>query len=235
MAVWDAPSPSHPVTVSLLNGCTIRYLPWRTSSVSQRGDRLRPLRATAIRESPRVLHSRPSNAAPVPAALRQSARSTPVEMAGALRRLHQSGVRRAFILVAPTRLARQPLIDLPEAEDASRQVKWWLGLCDLIRTQTALSVVLVGAVHRGLDTELVRERARLRKRLSLLEDLTRAERTALVEISRGVCTGDWGLLTEARVLKTPNYEPWEAQMAILDEAVGDLFASTASGALPASA
>jgi len=171
----------------------------------------------------------------MPAALRQSPRSTPPEMAGALRRLHQSGIRRAFILVAPTTIARQPLIDLLGAGDAPRQVQWWSRLCDLIRTQTALSVVLVDAAHKGLDTELVRERARLRNRLSLLTDLTRAERTALVELSRGVCTGDWGLLTEARVLETPNYEPWEAQMAILGESLGDLFMGTTPTVLPATA
>lgn len=182
-----------------------------------------------------MLDSRPSNATPIPAALRQSARSTPVEMAGALRRLHQSGIRRAFILVAPTRLARQPLIDLPEAENACRQVQWWSRLCDLIRTQTALSVVLVNATHRGLDTELVRESTRLRERLSLLHHVTSAERTALVELTRGVCTGDWGLLTEARVLETPNYEPWEAQTAILDEALDELFMHTTARVLPATA
>ena len=172
-----------------------------------------------------MLPSRPANAPPNPSALRQAARSTPPEMAGALRRLHQSGIRRAFILVAPTRLTAQPQIDLPEAEGASRQVRWWSALCDRIRTRTALSVVLVNATHRSLDAELVREHARLEKRLALLEDLTRADRTALVELSRGVCTGDWGLLTEARVLETPNYEPWEARMAMLDESLGDPFAA----------
>ncbi len=171
----------------------------------------------------------------MPAALRHSARSSLVEMAAALRRLHQSGIRRAFILVAPTRLARQPLIDLPEPEDISRQVQWWSDLCDQIRTQTALSVVLVDTAHGGLDTELVRERTRVPRRFALLEDLARAERTALVEISRGVCTGDWGLLTEARVLKTPNFEPWEAQIAILGEVLGDLFTTPGAEALPASA
>ena len=156
-------------------------------------------------------------------------------MAGALRRLHQSGIRRAFILVAPTRLARQPLIDLQEADDPADQVQWWSRLCDLIRTLTPLSVVLVDAAHRGLDPELVRERTRLRKRLSLLEDLTRAERTALVEISRGVCTGDRGLLTEARVLETPNHEPWEARVAIQEDVLGDLFMGAPSRVLRATA
>lgn len=182
-----------------------------------------------------MIPSRPASATPIPAALRQSARSIPVEMASVLRRLHRSGIRRAFILVAPTRLARQPLVDLPEAEDSSRQAQWWSGLCDLIRTQTSLSVVLVDAAHGGLDTALVRERARVPGRLALLEDLSRAERTALVELSRGVCTGDWGLLTEARVLETPNFEPWQAQMAILDESLCDLFMGAPARTLLATA
>lgn len=169
------------------------------------------------------------------APLGQLARSTPVEMAGALRRLHQSGIRRSFILVAPTRLVRQPLFDLQEADDTADQVQWWSRLCDLIRTQTPLSVVLADATHGGMNPGLVRELTRLRTRLALLEDLTRAERTALVEISRGVCTGDWGLLTEARVLETPNYEPWEVQAAILDDVLGDLFMGTTSRTLRATA
>ncbi len=156
-------------------------------------------------------------------------------MAGALRRLHQSGIRRSFILVAPTRLGRQPVIDLPEADDPADQVQWWSRLCDLIRTQTPLSVVLVDAAHRGLNPELVRERARLQKRLALLEDLTRAERTALLEISRGVCTGDQGLLTEARVLETPSHEPREAQVAILEESLGDRLMGATSRVLRATA
>lgn len=156
-------------------------------------------------------------------------------MAGALRRLHQSGIRRAFILVAPTKLARQPLTDLHEADDTADQVQWWSRLCDLIRTQTPMSVVLIAAAPGGLSPELVRERARLRKRLALLEDLTGAERTALLEISRGVCTGDRGLLIEARVLETPNHEPWQAQVAILEESLGDLVMGAASRVLRATA
>ena len=182
-----------------------------------------------------MLQPRPSNATAIPAAFRHSARSTPAEMAGALRRLHQSEIRRAFILVAPTRLTPHALVDLPQAEDAPRQEQWWSVLCDLIRTQTALSVVLVEAAHGGLDTELIRERTRVPGRLALLEDLTRAERTALVEMSRGVCTGDWGLLTEARVLGTPNFKPREAQRAALDESLYELLMGAPAGMLLATA
>ena len=124
-------------------------------------------------------------------------------------------------------------MDLPEDGDPGRELQWWSQLCDVIRQQARLSVVLVAAAHGGLDPTRLLDGARLQKRIAVLQDLTRAELSALLEISRGVCTGDRGMLIEARVLETPNYEPWEAQMAILGEAVDDLFASTASGALPA--
>ena len=169
------------------------------------------------------------------ASLRQLAPCSPVEIASALRRLHQAGMRRGFVLVAPTALVPQPLMDLPEDGDPCRELHWWSGLCDLIQEQTGLGVVLVKARPCGLEPARVLDGARLRKRIAVLEDLTRAERSALIEISRGVCTGDRGLLIEARVLETPNHEPWEAQLAILDEAVGDLFTGVALGALPASA
>ena len=182
-----------------------------------------------------MLPSQPSNVIPMLAAFRQLAPCSPADMASVLRRLHQAGVRRGFVLMAPTSLAQQPLIQLPEHGDLCQEVQWWSGLCDLIRRQTQLGVVMVDAAHGGLDTERVWEGARLRKNISVLKGLTRAERSALLEISRGVCTADRGLLIEARVLGTPGYEPWEAQMAILGEAVGDLFTGAASGALPATA
>ena len=182
-----------------------------------------------------MLPPQPSNVMPMLATLRQLAPCTPAEMACVLRQLHRTRIRRGFVLVAPTELIRQPLIELPEGGDLRREVQWWSRLCDLIRTQTGLSVVLMDAAHGGLDPACVLDGARLQKKIAVLQDLTRAERSALLEISRGVCTGDRGLLIEARVLETPNYEPWEAQMAILGEAVGDLFATPASAALPATA
>lgn len=178
---------------------------------------------------------RPSNVIPLLAALRQSAPCTPAAMAHVLRRLHQAGITRGFVLVAPSELARQPLIELPNGGDPAHEARWWSGLCDLIPTLTGLSVVLMDAVDGGLHPHRVLDRARCRKKIAVLADLTRAERSALLEISRGVCTGDPGLLIEAAVLDAPAYEPWEVQMAIRGETVSDLFASMASGMLPASA
>lgn len=165
---------------------------------------------------------RPSNVIPLLAALRQSAPCTPAEMARVLRRLHRAGITRGFVLVAPSELPRQP-------------ARWWSALCDLIATQTGLSVVLVDAADGGVDPQRLLDGARYRKKIAVLGDLTRAERSALLEISRGVCTGDRGLLTEAGVLDAPTCEPWQVQRAIRGETVRDLFASMASRMLPASA
>jgi len=178
---------------------------------------------------------RPSNVIPLLAALRQSAPCTPAEMARVLRRLHRAGITRGFVLVAPSELARQPLSEQPVGGDPAHEARWWSGLCDLIPTQTGLSVVLLDATDGRLDPRRVLDGARSRKKIAVLEDLTRAERSALLEISRGVCTGDRGLLIEAGGLDAPTCEPWEVQMAIRGETVSDLFASMASGVLPASA
>jgi hypothetical protein len=125
-------------------------------------------------------------------------------MAGVLRRLHRAGIRKSFVVVAPTSLQAEggPL--------AAGDVQWWSGLCDRIQGETGRGVVLVSAADRGLEAERVLRSTRLRKRITALNDLAIAERSALLEIARGICTGDRDLLVEARVLGTPNYElgPW---------------------------
>lgn len=179
---------------------------------------------------------RPSNVIPLLTTPRQSAPCTPAEMARVLRRLHRAGITRGFVLVAPSELARQPLIELPDGGNPAHQARWWSALCDLITTQTGLSVALVDAADGGPDAQRVLDGARDRKKMAVLEDVTRAERSALLEISRGVCTGDRELLTEAGVLDAPTCEPWQVQMAIRSQAASDLFASMAwSGVLAASA
>ena len=183
-----------------------------------------------------VQPSQPSNVIPMLAALRQPARCTPAEMAIVLRRLHRAGIRRGFVLVAPTVLGGEPQVDPSGAgpQDVG-DVQWWSRLCDLIRTRTGLGVVLLDAARAGLDAKCVLEDFGPRKRIAVLKHLTRAERSALLEISRGVCTGDRDLLTEARVLGTSSYEPWEARMAILSKAAGSLFTAPGLAPLPATA
>lgn len=145
--------------------------------------------------------TQPSNVIPMLAALRHSARCTPAEMAGVLRRLHRAGIRKSFVVLAPTSLGRVG------------DVQWWSGLCDMILTRTRLGVVLVDTAHAGLGARSVLEDFGTRKRIAVLTHLTRAERSALLEIARGVCTGDRDLLTEARVLGTPSYEPGSRRLS----------------------
>ena len=191
--------------------------------------------ANALAPGPGTRPIRPSNVIPMLAAPRRSAPCTPAEMARVLRRLHRAGITRGFVLVVPSELAWQPLIELPEGGDPAHEARWWSALCDLIPTQTGLSVVLVDAADGGLDAQRVLDGARYRKKMAILEDLTPAERSALLEISRGVCTGDRGLLIEAGVLDAPICEPWQVQRAIRGETASDLFAGMASRLLPASA
>ena len=157
-------------------------------------------------------------------------------MAGVLRRLHRAGIRRGFVLLAPTALRAEPRVDLSDGGPRDEgDVQWWSGLCDLIQSETGRSVVLVTAADRGLEAGRVLRSSRLRKRIAVLEDLALAERSALLEIARGVCTGDRDLLVEARVLGTPNCEPWEARTAILGESLAGLFSTPGLEALPATA
>ena len=180
--------------------------------------------------------SQPSNVIPMLAAFRQSAPCTPAEMAGVLRRLHRAGVRKGFFVVAPTNLGGDPRIDPPDGGPKDEgDVQWWSAVCDRIRSETGLRMVLVNAPGPGPEAERVLSNVRLRKGVAVLDDLTTRERSALLEISRGVCTSDRNLLAEARALGTPGYEPWEARMAILSEAARDLFMTPSLQALRATA
>lgn len=182
---------------------------------------------------------RPANVIPFLTAPRRRRGCGPAEMARVLRRLRRAGITRGFVLVVPSEPARQPRIELPEGRDPAHEARWWSALCDLIAKQAGLSVVLVDAADGAVDAQRVLDGTRCRKNIAVLEDLTRAERSALLEISRGACTGDRGLLIEAGVLDAPIYapiyEPWEIRMAIRGETESGLFARMASGMLAASA
>ncbi len=120
-------------------------------------------------------------------------------MAGVLRRLHRAGIRKGFFVVAPTSLGGDPRVDPSDGGPKDKgDVQWWSGICDRIRSETGLSMVLVNAPCRGPEAERVLSNVRLGKGVAVLDDLTTRERSALLEVSRGVCTGDRNLLAEAR-------------------------------------
>lgn len=163
---------------------------------------------------------------------------SPLELAAALRRLHQAGIRRGYMLVAPTHPRSEPsddaLAERASGGDAAA-VRWWSRLCNAILTETGLGVVLADAGHAGLHTHRVREEAGKRGGIAILHDLSRGERSALLEISRGVCTGDHGLLTEARVRGAANYEPPEIDVAVREGRLAGLLVHPASGVQSATA
>ena len=162
---------------------------------------------------------------------------SPLELAAALRRLHKAGIRRGYMLVAPTHPRSEPSGDA-SAERAfggdAAAVRWWSRLCNAILTETGLGVVLADAGHAGLDTRRVREEAGKRGGIAILHDLSRGERSALLEISRGVCTGDHGLLTEARIRGVANFEPPEIDAALCDGRLAEVL-GLSSGWLAATA
>ena len=224
------------MTFPLPKHVPIRDLRRRSSAESMRAGRTRRACNREFRGRSNVQLSQPPNVIPMLAAFRQSAPCTPAEMAGVLRRLHRAGVRKGFLVVAPTNLGGDPRIDPSDGGPKDEgDVRWWSEVCDRIRSEIGLSMVLVNAPWRGLEADRVLSKVRPGKGIAVLDDLTTRERSALLEVSRGVCTGDRNLLAEARALGTPGYEPWEARMAILSEAAGDLFMTPGLQALRATA
>ena len=143
-----------------------------------------------------------------------------MELAVALRRVHAAGLRRGFILVAPTLL--------PEHD-----VAWWARLCDSIREQTRLRVALLDTPDSDIDAWSVCEWAP--RRANVIRELSEHERAGVIELSRGVLTGDPGLLEEARSMGIPAFDPVEMDAAIRDGTLRDLLERPLPEVLPASA
>ncbi|MDE2654300.1 MAG: hypothetical protein OXI71_10870 [Gemmatimonadota bacterium] len=168
-------------------------------------------------------------------------RCGPLELAAALRRLHEAGMGRGYVLVVPTRLADQPMME----DGANAEVLWWARICDAVLAETPLGVVLIDTAGSGPDARLVRDRSGRhpgsghreghRARIKVFEDLSRPERSALMELSRALCTGHRGLLAEAGTLGVAAFEPWQLQVALRREAVGQLLDDPLVGVLPATA
>ena len=143
-----------------------------------------------------------------------------MQLAVALRRVHAAGLRRGFILLAPT-------------GDAEDDVAWWAALCEEIREQTRLRVALVAAPDSDVDASSVYEWTPCRARV--ICELTEDERAGVIELSRGVLTGDPGLLEEARSMGIPAFDPVEIDAAIRAGTLRDLLKQPLPEVLPASA
>lgn len=148
---------------------------------------------------------------------------------------------RGYVLVVPTRLADEPMME----DGSNAEVQWWARICDAVMAETPLGVVLIDAAGSGPDARLVRDRSGRhpgsghrdgrRARIKVFEDLSRPERSALMELSRAVCTGHRGVLAEAGTLGVAAFEPWRLQVALGGEAVGELVDDPVAGVLPATA
>ncbi len=156
-------------------------------------------------------------------------------------------MRRGYVLVVPTRLAGEPMMDDSGCE---ADVEWWSRACEMIVAGTRLGVVIIDGPGGGPGARRVRERAvregyiregaargrtKCRGRVRVLEDLSRPERSAVLELSRAVCTGHQGLLAEAGTLGTVALEPWQFQAALRRDAVDEILADPVVGVLPATA
>ena len=171
----------------------------------------------------------PSDVIPMLAAAPRLPSCSPLELAAALRRLHRAGIRRGYMLLAPTRSGSEPSGDAAVERASggdSAGIRWWSRLCDLIHTETGLGVVLLDAGRAGLDTHRVREEAGRGGRIAILHDLSRGERSALLEISRGVCTGDRGLLAESRIRGLANFEPLGADAALREGRLAEMLGTS---------
>ena len=144
-----------------------------------------------------------------------------------LRRLHRAGIRRGFVVIAPT------------ANDPRRDATWWSSLCDLVWSRARVRVVLIEASVTGeapvrdLDPELVRRDSRFPKRVSVLKGLSSGEQSALLEIARAVFTDDLTLLAAAPGARCAALAPEEAEAAALVGALGDLVLAPVAEALSA--
>ena len=129
------------------------------------------------------------------------------DVSAALERVHKAGLRRGFVLVAPT------LTDRDEA--------WWSALCARIRKDLRVGIVVVGGL--GVERLAADHQHRPGKRcVAVMTDLAPTERTALIELAKSVCTGSRGLLAEATAAGTPAFEPGRIDGAASDGTLREL-------------
>ena len=167
----------------------------------------------------RPLPTGPSNVIPLLNSLRESRGCDPLELASALRRVHVAGLRRGFLLLAPTRWA-------------GRDIGWWIAACHVIRERTRLWVALAEAP----DAEpRVWARDGLPDRTRIIRGLARAERAGVIELSRGVLSDDRGILSAAESMGVPAFDRPRIDSAIRNGTLGDLLERPITETLPASA
>jgi len=167
----------------------------------------------------------PSNVIPFLAVPRRDGCSS-LQLASALRRLHKEGLRGGFVLVVP-------VPGDPESGAAHRGVVWWSQRCDRIRQRTRLRIALMDLpTGAGMASAVADETLR---RVRVIDEVTPGERSALIELSRGVCTSHPHLLAEARAMGVSALRPGELDAALRNGTLSELFAHPITETLPVSA
>ena len=164
----------------------------------------------------------PSNVIPFLAASRRDGCSS-LQLAAALRRLHKAGLRGGFVLVVP-------MSDDAESGAAHEDAVWWSRLCDRIRERTRLRVALMdrpagAAMASAVADGTVRP-------AHVIDEITAGERSALIELSRGVCTSHPHLLAEARAAGVSALRPGDLDAALRNGTLSSLFAHPITATLP---
>lgn len=180
-----------------------------------------------------VRQAGPSNVIPFLTAARPPRSASPLELAVALRRAHAAGLRRGFVLVAPTPLTHDAGVESRSATSPMCDLEWWIELCDAIRVQTSLRVALIDLAPDEMAASAVCERSVQRARV--VTEIPDGARAALIELSRGVCTGDPGLLADARAMGIPAIDPAQFEAVAREGTLSDLLERPITKALPASA
>lgn len=149
-----------------------------------------------------------------------------LQLAAALRRLHKAGLRGGFVLVVPVSGDRK-------SGAAHRDVAWWSRLCDRIMARTRLRVALTDVpTGAGMASAVADGTVR---RTHVIDEVTPRERSALIELSRGVCTARPRLLAEARATGVSAFRPGELDAVIRNTTLSALFAHPITATLPISA
>ena len=169
---------------------------------------------------PTMSRTGPSNVIPLLGAARAFGGCDPLQLALALRRVHAAGLRRDFVLLAPSRLS-------------VADIGWWTAACHAIVEQTRLWIGLVEPSDREADAMGAPDR--MSGRIRVIPDLAPEARAGVIELSRGVVSDDRGFLTEAEAMGIPGHDRAGIEAAVGGRHLSALFERPIRAALLSSA
>ena len=141
----------------------------------------------------------PSNVIPLLSVSRPFRGCDPLQLASALRRVHAAGLRRDFVLLAPSRLAVEDL-------------GWWTIVRHAIVEQTRLWIAVAEPPDR--EARAVWAPDWMSGRTRVISELAPEARAGVIELSRGVVSDDPGVLEEAESKGVPGFDRARIEAAI---------------------